>query len=129
MRHRRPERPQRDGLAAGVRARDHERRVAVAEAEVDRDDAARQARVARRQQHDLGPVGRLGPDAVELGGEVRLGRPEVELGQRLERLAAGACRWRRRAPTARRGSAPPPRPPRPAPRARRCPARRRPAAR
>ena len=36
-----PERPQRDGLAAGVGPGDHERRVAVAEPEVDRHHAAR----------------------------------------------------------------------------------------
>ena len=59
-----PERPQRDGLAAGVRAGDDERRVAVAEPDVDRDDPAGQARMAGRQQDDLGPVGGLGPDAV-----------------------------------------------------------------
>ena len=39
-----PEGPQRDGLAAGVRAGHDERRVAVAEADVDRDDPAGQAR-------------------------------------------------------------------------------------
>ena len=81
------ERPQRDGLAAGVRAGDDERRVAVAEADVDRDDAAGQARMARRQQDDLGPLGRLGPDAVHLRGQLRLGGPEVEPGERVERLA------------------------------------------
>ena len=39
------------------------------------------------EQDDLGPIGRLGADAVHLGGELRLGRPEVEAGERVERLA------------------------------------------
>ena len=73
-----PERAQRDGLAAGVRAGHDEGRVAVADADVDRHDATGQARVARRQQHDLGPIRRLGAGRVHLGGERRLGRPQVE---------------------------------------------------
>ena len=81
-----PDGAQGDGLAAGVGAGDHERRVAVAEPEVDRDDATGEPGMARGQQHDLGPVGGLGADAVELGRQVGLGRPEVELGQRPERL-------------------------------------------
>ena len=81
------ERPQRHGLAAGVRTGDDERRVAVAEPDVDRDHAAGEARVAGAEQDDLGPVGGLGPDPVHLGGELGLGRPEVEPGQRVERLA------------------------------------------
>ena len=43
------ERPQRDGLAAGVRAGDDERGVAVAEPDVDRDDAPGQARDGARR--------------------------------------------------------------------------------
>ena len=43
--------------------------------------------MARRQQHDLAGSDSAGPDAVELRRELRLGRPQVELGERLERLA------------------------------------------
>ena len=84
-----PERAQGDGLAAGVRAGHDQRRVAVADPDVDRDDRAGQARVAGRQQDRLGPLGRLGAAGAHLGGERRLGRPEVELGERPERLAQG----------------------------------------
>ena len=106
------ERPQRDGLAAGVRAGHDERRVAVAEADVDRDDAAGQAGMAGAEEDDLGPIGGLGPDRVHVGRERRLRRPEVEPGERVERLAELRRRSPRRAPTARRGSArsPPARP-------------------
>ena len=90
-----PEGAQRDRLAAGVGARDDERRVAVAEPEVDRHDAPGEPRVARREQDDLlvrRP--RAGRIAVQLRGQLRLGRPEVELGERLERLARASSRWR-----------------------------------
>ena len=123
------ERPQRDRLAAGVRAGHDQRGVAVAEPDVDRDDRAGQARMAGRQQDRLGPLGGLGPAGAHLAGERRLGRPEVELGERPERLAQGVRRWPPRTPTARRGCARSPRPLRPVPRARRCPARPRRAAR
>ena len=83
------ERPQRDGLAAGVRAGHDQRGVAVAEPDVDRDDRAGQARMAGRQQDRLGPLGGLGPAGAHLARERRLGRPEVELRQRPERLAQG----------------------------------------
>ena len=93
-----PEGPQRDGLAAGVRARDDERRVAVADPDVDRDDPSRQAGMAGAEEGDLGPVRRLGPDPVELRGELGLRGPEVETGQRIERLAErrGVSRDQRR---------------------------------
>ena len=82
-----PERAQRDGLAAGVRAGHDERRVVAAEADVDRDDAAGQARVAGGQELDLGTVRGLGPDGAHVAGQLGLRRPEVEPGQRVERLA------------------------------------------
>ena len=81
------ERPQRDRLAAGVRAGHDERRVAVAEADVDRDDAAAETGMAGAQQDDLGAIGGLRPDPVHLRGELGLGGPEVEPGERAERLA------------------------------------------
>ncbi len=81
------ERPERDGLAAGVRARDDERGVAVAQPDVDRDDAAGQARVSSRQQDRLGPVGGLGPAGAHLRGQRRLGDPQVEARQRVQGLA------------------------------------------
>ena len=81
------ERPQGDGLAAGVRPGHDERGVAIAEPDVDRHDATGQARMAGRQQDDLGPVGRLGAGRVHLGRERRLGRPQVEPGERVERRA------------------------------------------
>ena len=82
-----PERAQGDGLAARVRAGHHERRVAVADADVDRHDPSGQPRVARREQHDLGPIRGLGPGGVHVGRQAGLGRPQVEPGQALERLA------------------------------------------
>ena len=82
-----PERAQRHGLAAGVRAGHDERREAVAEADVDRDDAAGQARVPRREQLHLRALRRLGPGRAHLARELRLGRPEVEPGEGVERLA------------------------------------------
>jgi hypothetical protein len=86
-----PERPQGDRLAAGVRAGHDQGRVAVADPDVDRDDAAREARVARRQQHDLGPIGGVGPCAIHVAGEGGLGGPQVEPRQRIQRLAQGRC--------------------------------------
>ncbi len=82
------ERPERDGLAAGVRAGHDQRRVAVAEADVDRHHAPGEARVAGRQEHHLGSFGRLRAGRLHLGGQRRLGGPEVEPGQRVERLAS-----------------------------------------
>ena len=102
-----PERPQRDRLAAGVRAGDDERRVAVAEADVDRDDPAGQPRVARRQQ-----------DRPRAGRRSRRRMPSISAAscalaaQRSNRASAssvsrsGVRVGARRAPTARRGSAP-----------------------
>ncbi len=49
--------------------------------------------MAGRQQDDLGALGRRRTDPVELRRQLRLGRPEVELGQRLERLAQQRARW------------------------------------
>ena len=66
---------------------DDEGRVAVAEPDVDRDDPAGQARMAGAEEDDLGSFGRLGADAVQLRRQLRLGRPEVEAGQRREGLA------------------------------------------
>ena len=83
------ERPQRDRLAAGVRAGHDEGRVAVAEADVDGHDPPGQPGVAGRQEHDLGPVRGLRADGVHLAGEGRLGGPQVEPGQRIEGLAQG----------------------------------------
>ncbi len=93
-----PERAQGDGLAAGVGAGHDERRVAVTEPDIDRDDTARQAGMPGRQQHDLGPFRRLGPGAVDVGGEGCLGGPEVEPGEGLERLpeGVGVGRYQRR---------------------------------
>ena len=82
-----PERAQRDGLAAGVRAGHDERRVAVAEPDVDRHDPPAEPGVAGRQQDDLGPLRGLGAGPVHVGGERRLGGPQVEPGERVERLA------------------------------------------
>ena len=120
---------QRDGLAAGVRARDDERRVVVAEAHVDGHHLARSAPGGGRT---AGPPRRgrgLRPDAVQLRREAGLGGPEVEPGERVERLAQVARRWpptsadsssRIRSSSACTAAAP---------RARRCPAPRRRAAR
>ena len=55
-----PERPERHGLAAGVRPGHDERGVAVAEPDVDRDHAAGQARMAGAEEDHLRPVGGLG---------------------------------------------------------------------
>ena len=82
-------RPQGDGLAARVGPGDDERRVAVAEPDVDRDDPTGQAGMTRAEEDDLRPRRRLGPDSVELGGELGLGAPEVEAGERAERLPQG----------------------------------------
>jgi hypothetical protein len=79
--------PQRDGLAAGVRAGHDERGEAVADPDVDGNDLPGQPGVARRQQGDLGSVRGLGTGSVHVGRERRLGCPEIESGQRLERLA------------------------------------------
>jgi hypothetical protein len=64
--------------------------VFAAEAHVDRDDAARQTGMARPEEDDLGPIGDLRRHRVELLGEPCLGGPEVEAGQRVERLAQGS---------------------------------------
>jgi hypothetical protein len=82
-----PERPQGHGLAARVRARDKQRREPVAEADVDRHDPPGEPRVARGQQDDLWPFGGLGADGAHLARELRLGRPQVEPGERGEGLA------------------------------------------
>ncbi len=81
-----PEGPQGDGLATGIRAGHDEGRVAVADTDVDRDDATAQTGVACRQQHDLGPVGGLGAGGVHLGREDSLGGPQVEARERVEGL-------------------------------------------
>ena len=74
------DRPQRDGLAAGVRAGDDERRVAVADPDVDRHDPPGQARMPRAEQDDLLAIDGLRPDAVHLGRERSFRGPEVEPG-------------------------------------------------
>ncbi len=84
-----PEGPQRDGLATGVRPGHDERGEAVAEADVDRHDTPAQTGMAGRQQDDLGSIGGLRPRPVHVGRQRRLGGPQVEPGERLERLAQG----------------------------------------
>ena len=123
------ERPQRHGLAARVRSGHHERRIAVAEPDVDGHDPPRQARMAGPEQDDLGPVGRLRPGAVHTRPRAAPWRPRSRTGRARRASRAAAPRWPRRAPTARRGSARSPPARRPGPRARRCRARRRRAAR
>ena len=43
--------------------------------------------MAGAEEDDLGPIGGVGPDPVHVGRERRLRRPEVEPGERVERLA------------------------------------------
>ena len=45
--------------------------------------------MAGRQEDRLDPLGRLGAAGAHLGGERRLGHPQVEAGERVERLAQG----------------------------------------
>ncbi len=85
-----PEGPQRDGLATGVRPGHDQRREAVAQADVDRHDAPAQTGVAGRQQDDLGSIGGHRPGRVHVGRQRRLGGPQVEPGERVERLAQGS---------------------------------------
>ena len=99
--------PERDRLAAGVGTGDDDRGVVAAQAHVDGHHAAGQPRVARGEQHHLGPGRGLRADRVQLRREAGLGRPEVEPSQGLECLAAGRRPAHPRAPTARRGCAPP----------------------
>ena len=82
-----PERAQRHGLAAGVRAGDDEGREAVTESDVDGHDVPGQTRVARGQEDDLRARRRLRAGRAHLAGELGLGRPQVEAGQRAKRLA------------------------------------------
>ena len=86
--------PQRDGLAAGVRPGDDQRREVATEPDVDGYDLSRQARMPRAQQGQLLGRGRLGADAVELSRQAGLGGPEVEERQRVEG-AAQSLRLRR----------------------------------
>ena len=81
-----------DGLAAGVRAGDDERRVAVAEPQVDGHDLVPERpgwRAPSSSTHRVASSGRRA-DPVHLRGEARAGAPEVEVGQRREVLARGA---------------------------------------
>ena len=124
-----PERAQGHGLAAGVRAGHDQRRVAVADPDVDRDDRAGQAR-------DGGPTAGSPRSARSSRRGWRATRrratpwpPRSRTGRAPRASRAGRPRWPPRTPTARRGCARSPRPRRPAPRARRCPARPRRAAR
>jgi len=80
------ERPQGDRLATGVRPGHHERGVALAQPDVDGNDAAGQPGMPGGQQDDVEPIGGLGPDRPHLARQVGLGRPEVEPRQRVERL-------------------------------------------
>ena len=82
-----PQRPQRDGLAAGIRPSDEERRVVAAQPNVHRDDVPGESRMARAQQNDLGPVCNLGRDGIHLFREACFGVPKVEARQRLKRLS------------------------------------------
>ena len=95
MRLSRPERPQGDGLAAGVRAGHDQRRCSR------RPGGCRSGRRARSGPDGGRRAGRpraastvSGRTGVHLGGQRRLGRPEVEAGQRVERLAQRRPRWR-----------------------------------
>ncbi len=45
--------------------------------------------MAGRQEDDLRSLGRLGTSRVHLGGQTRLGGPQVEAGQRIDRLTHG----------------------------------------
>ena len=65
----------------------HEGGVAVAEPDVDRDGPTGQARMAGRQQDDLGALRGPGPIGVHLGREGRLGAPQVERGEGVEGVA------------------------------------------
>ena len=88
------ERPERDGLAARVRARDDERRVALAEADVDGHDAPGEARVAGRQQDDL-RAGRRSPDGRRPSPpRAAPWRPRSRTGPAPPASPGAACRWR-----------------------------------
>ena len=78
--------PQRDRLAAGVRAGDEQRRVVAAEPNVDRHHVTGQAGVARAEQDDLRPFGDVGRNGIHLLGEMGLGGPEIEARECFERL-------------------------------------------
>ena len=82
--------PQGHGLAPGVRPGHDQRRVAVAEPDVDRDHAAGQARMAGAQEARLRArrPSRRGSASISVG-QARLGGPEVEAGERVQRLAQG----------------------------------------
>ena len=103
------ERSQGHGLAARVGTGHDQGGVAVAQPDVDRDDAAGEARVTGREQRHLGPIDGLGTHRAHLGRQGRLGGPQVEARQRVRGCRGGPWHWPRRTPTARRGSGRPPR--------------------
>jgi hypothetical protein len=82
----RPSVRRRDGLAAVFGPGDDQRREAVAEPDVDRHDASREAGVAGAEEDDLRARRRLGAGPVHVGRETRLRGPEVEAGERRQRL-------------------------------------------
>ena len=86
-------------------------REVVAEADVDRHDPAGQARVARAEQLDLVRSDVSARTPSMLAREARLGGPEVERGERVERLAQRpALRGDERRQLVEDALSPPPRP-------------------
>ena len=78
--------PQRDRLAARVRAGHQERLEVRAELHVDGNDPPGQPGMAGSLEDDLGAGPDLGTGCVHLLGEARLRAPQVETGQRTEQL-------------------------------------------
>ena len=78
--------PQRDRLAARVRAGHQERLEVRAELHVDGNDPPGQPGMAGSLEDDLGAGPDLGTGCVHLLGEARLRAPQVETGQRAEQL-------------------------------------------
>ena len=98
------ERAQRDGLAAGVRAGHDERREAVAEAQVDRDDHSWSGPGWRADSRiHLGPLGRWPPRSPLISAARSALVHQGRTGRRVGPLARAVRDWRPRAPRARRG--------------------------
>ena len=83
------ERAQGDRLAARVRPGDDEGGVAVPQPDIDRDRPTRESRMPGRQEDDLAALGGPGPIPVHLRRQGRLGAPQVEGRERIERVAKG----------------------------------------
>ncbi len=83
------ERPEGDRLAARVRSRDDQRRIAFAQAQVDGHYVTGEARMTGTEQLDDRLVRRRRTDPVHLGGQTGSCAPEVEVGERREVLAKG----------------------------------------